>query len=404
MRLRLLLGLSLLVAPSMAISACVGDTPVVPPPGSDAGGQDSTPAQDSAPSGDGACEAGFTTCGGGGTCATKLADDPLNCGACDHSCGGGACFAGACQAVAIASGLDSPAASEIAIDDTFVYFPAALENGVTTASVYKVPKAGGADASSSAVTLFVGPASQQVRGITVRNTDVLWTTNGISAGSGKVQFVPRIGGATQDIAVGENAPFGLAADANDVYWVATGAPAAVRKKALPAGAATTIIPSLANPTHIATNGTNLYYVEKGAVTMATVAGASPTIVAGTSGDIIGNIFVTPTAIFWSNYYTTHEILTASLSGTNPKSLYTGPSAAMYVTADAQNAYAVFQGTLPAQFKDGVLVKIPLNGVDKPVTIATFSRPQAVAIDASSIYVTGSSFNVAKSGTVWRLAK
>lgn len=351
---------------------------------------------------DAGCEAGFATCGGGSACATNLSSDSANCGACNHSCKGGACFSGVCQPFAIASGLDAPQASEIAIDDTYVYFSAALLNGVTTSTLYRVAKAA-ADASGSSTPLFVGPASQSVRGVALRATDVFWTVNGISANTGKVQFVPRAGGAAMDFATGESSPYGLATDNVAVYWLATGGTPAVRKKPIN-GSATTIVGSIANPTRIATNGASVYYAANGIVSMASVVGANPTVIAGTGGNIISKIFLTSTAMYWSNYYNTNEILTATLAGTNAKTLYTGASAAMSVAVDADNAYAVFQGTPPAQFKDGVLVKIPLNGMDKPAVIATISFPQAVAVDADSIYVTGSSYNVAKTGTLWRVAK
>jgi hypothetical protein len=44
--------------------------------------------------------------------------DPLNCGACGESCGGGACVMGECQAATLATGQDKP--SGIAVDATHI--------------------------------------------------------------------------------------------------------------------------------------------------------------------------------------------------------------------------------------------------------------------------------------------
>jgi hypothetical protein len=63
--------------------------------------------------------------------------DPNNCGSCGHSCLGGACVAGVCQPVVLASGV---CPTSIAVDDTSVYF---THDVLGSWAVESVPKAGG---------------------------------------------------------------------------------------------------------------------------------------------------------------------------------------------------------------------------------------------------------------------
>jgi hypothetical protein len=62
-----------------------------------------------------------------------LGNDPSNCGVCGHSCLGGACVAGACQPVRLAS---AGSVGGIALDDGFVYY-------AETNTISRVPIAGG---------------------------------------------------------------------------------------------------------------------------------------------------------------------------------------------------------------------------------------------------------------------
>jgi hypothetical protein len=65
-----------------------------------------------------------------------VASDPSNCGACGHSCQGGACLAGACQPVMLATPSGGHTIQDLAIDDTSVYW------GEMVSGVGQVSKAG----------------------------------------------------------------------------------------------------------------------------------------------------------------------------------------------------------------------------------------------------------------------
>src|SRR5262245_28739027 len=56
-----------------------------------------------APSSDASSEGGTTLGDSGLACVADLKADPANCGACGHSCLGGACAGGVCRPVVLAS-------------------------------------------------------------------------------------------------------------------------------------------------------------------------------------------------------------------------------------------------------------------------------------------------------------
>jgi hypothetical protein len=126
------------------------------------------------------CNAGFAHCGSTNAtgCETSLDKDPLNCGACGHSCLGGACTKGKCEPFQLAS-TSQP--SGLAVDKTHVYFAAPSLNKINRvqhdgtcmpASPCPQPFAG-ADVGDTDATAFAqtrGPSA-----IVSDGTNVFWT-------------------------------------------------------------------------------------------------------------------------------------------------------------------------------------------------------------------------------------
>lgn len=74
---------------------------------------------------DQACSAGECLCTTLTQCGSACVDldaDPDHCGACDHSCLGGLCIGGECQPVEVVGGLAGSAPSQLALDDTHLYW------------------------------------------------------------------------------------------------------------------------------------------------------------------------------------------------------------------------------------------------------------------------------------------
>lgn len=78
-----------------------------------------------------------------GTCV-DLAGDGANCGACGHDCGGGACSAGQCQALVVASGLGEPRVVALGDGELFV--------ATASGQIYRGPASGGSP------SVFLGSA------------------------------------------------------------------------------------------------------------------------------------------------------------------------------------------------------------------------------------------------------
>ena len=69
--------------------------------------------------------------------------DTKNCGRCDHSCLGGACTAGVCQAVELASVAGAPM-TRIAVSEQHVFASTGIRLTSESGGVWRIPKAGGA--------------------------------------------------------------------------------------------------------------------------------------------------------------------------------------------------------------------------------------------------------------------
>jgi hypothetical protein len=153
--------------------------------------------------------------------ASDPSSDPGNCGACGHDCLGGGCDGGVCQPVKI--GVNIAEIQGIAVDDDSVYI-SQFNNGILS----KVPKTG-------------GPVQQLFKG----GNPWLVAVAGPNAyasgrGAGEVLYVEKDGGlpAGVDAGLGTTASdagwagnvgalaiapagaivYGIAADANYVYW------------------------------------------------------------------------------------------------------------------------------------------------------------------------------------------
>jgi hypothetical protein len=89
-----------------------------------------------------------------GDVCTSLENDPEHCGACDHSCQGGACAGGRCQPVVLGTGFTSPSA--VALSETHVYFRDTATGG---GRILRIAKSGGvAEVVAQGVSNLAGVA------------------------------------------------------------------------------------------------------------------------------------------------------------------------------------------------------------------------------------------------------
>lgn len=111
------LALPALLLALASAPACTGDDPTVTGTTGADGGDASTGTTDGPSSSDTsvpgdanapACKAPLADCNGDGTCDTSIDNDPKNCGACGHDCGGGTCGGGKCQPQTLMDKLANP--------------------------------------------------------------------------------------------------------------------------------------------------------------------------------------------------------------------------------------------------------------------------------------------------------
>ncbi|HZU85424.1 MAG TPA: hypothetical protein VE987_20980 [Polyangiaceae bacterium] len=143
-----------------------------------------------------------------------LGSDPHNCGACGHDCLGGACDAGACQPVMLATGLGG--VQHMAIDADNLYVTRWNGSDETDGSIIQIPKNGGL--SNRLTQWQVNPD-----GIAVDDTYVYWANFGpASGGAGSVAKVVKSGGTATVVAAGQSSnghgSFVVAVDGTSIYW------------------------------------------------------------------------------------------------------------------------------------------------------------------------------------------
>ncbi|HMG57155.1 MAG TPA: hypothetical protein VK601_26830, partial [Kofleriaceae bacterium] len=152
-------------------------------------------------------DAGSTTGSdaGSSTCSSQidLTSDPDNCGACGHSCNGGACQASLCQPVALAIGQNNP--QGIAVDTGNVYWTSG------DGTVQRMAIAGGAP-----TTLASGQTSPF--GVAVDATRVYWTNKAGAGSGGAVMSVLIAGGGQQTLASAQGAPDRVIVTGGALYW------------------------------------------------------------------------------------------------------------------------------------------------------------------------------------------
>lgn len=127
-----------------------------------------------------ACGTGFVCANGTCTCSKKLCGaacvdvqtDASNCGECGHGCQGGACTAGKCKPVLVASNLDSTT-SIIGIDGQYVYYQdnGLASQGDTSFDARRVSKSA---TNGSGTLIYTGTYRDQFHGVV--GTSLLMTS------------------------------------------------------------------------------------------------------------------------------------------------------------------------------------------------------------------------------------
>jgi hypothetical protein len=192
------------------------------------------------------CDAATTKCGD--KCAV-LGGDGEHCGACDHSCGGGACLKGTCQAVAVVQGLSATHAFDVG-PNILVYSAGndvascALPAGCTNAQPKKIAE-----------------GYQDMNDVALGDNEVFWiSASPINTDSRNVRRCPLDGcvGTPANLGVLDSSVSitNLARSGNILTWHAGNGK--IQSYTLPSGPLATVL-TTSDTTMVATDGTSIYY-------------------------------------------------------------------------------------------------------------------------------------------------
>lgn len=300
-----------------------------------------------------------------GTCLDVSAD-PANCGACGHDCLGGACSAGACQPIVLAS------ASE-AVDAANVYW-------VTYwGSLWKVPLGGG-DATEM-VHLESSPPGG-LASIAVHGGKVYWT----SSVDTTVRSIPTVGGEVTALTSQAGILYTIAANDTGVYWGYSPVQAKILRLA-PGATSPTLVALKVNRTKIAVDQTHVYYGHDtlDALMKAPIGGGEAIELAKNAP--AHKLVVDAKSIYWTSGNVTGidvgkgKVSRMPLAGGTPVVLAEGLNWPAGIATDAENVYFTDR-------HDGKVMRVPLAGGPVVVLAEQQYSSLAVVLDDKAIYWIG----------------
>jgi hypothetical protein len=308
----------------------------------------------------------LTSCAG--VCVDP-ASDPNNCGACGHSCQGGACMGATCQPLTLAAGLPGPA--YLAADGTNVYF--ANFNGGVNGSVMAVPVSGGMP-----TTLAAGQT--QIGNIAVDSTSIYWLDATVYGGPGEVMKLPLAGGMPTTLYSGAVTASGIALDATSVYFFAD---SHLFKLPLAGGTAFMLGTDTSHPQDLALSGGYAYWL--GVASDNTGTMAQVPLGGGTSGSLVLSGLNNPqamaadsTGIYWTDYGDGYVLKVAVLPTGPALTRIAGDQKGPYsIAVDATNAYWT-------NLVEGSVMYAPITG-GIPATLVANAGATRLAIDTTSVY-------------------
>lgn len=316
-------------------------------------------------------------------CGADLQTAADHCGACNHSCLGGACVGGQCQPILLAANQGSPYG--IAVDEAHVYW-----TNLRAKTVVKIAKNG-----DPKTRLQVSGGEGDPRFLALDDTNVYWT----EWGRGRVVTAAKSGGAQRVLVSDQAQPWEIAADATHVYFGSS--TDGTVKRVTKDGTSLETIATGADAGAIAVDDENVYWTERQGGTAGTVRRWSKReplgrfVVLATNQSRPSGIAVDREAIFWTTFNggTINMLAKSAAPLSPPTELARGQYTALGIALDSDWIYfASRSGHTVSRVsrRGGQVVNLPVGHTRGPIR---------VVVDARALYWTGS-----ESSGVFKLAK
>jgi hypothetical protein len=329
-------------------------------------------------------------------CSQDLSSDGLNCGACGHSCLGGACSGGTCQPVVLASGQSN--ANAIAVGGGYVYW-----TEFAAGAVKRCPVTG----CGSKAEIVAQVAGSYTMGLAIDTTTAYFSAKlSSNVVAGTIYAVP-LDGSSQPIpiATSQDHPVWLTIDQTNVYWANWGDGRIMYCHRGNCGTPTTLHTQTGGPNSgpngLASTGTSVYWVsDDGNARYCSLAScATPTVFA--TGQLAPTgIAVDATSTYWANQGS-NNVMKCLLSGcgNNPTPVASNEAGAYAVAVDSSGIYWT-------DASGGLVRTCPTSGCGSgPTTLASkLVQPANIALDTDAVYVAVYGTAGQTDGAVVKIAK
>ena len=273
--------------------------------------------------------------------------------------------------------------ADVEVDDSFVYFTDSL------GGVFRLNKDGSGDAQ------LLGTVPDFVTVLTLDGTSVYALTINIDGELGSLWSIPKAGGTPKQLAGSILTPFEMAFDATNVYWVSVGTPAGdffladgkVERVKKDGTGRTTLASNLNLPTHVATDGTTVYFTESGLSPASSSAGLRSVPAAGgavtklTSGTGAVGVTLAGSDIYFSNLdpITGGELLRMPKSGGSATSLEKGLDVVTHIVIRDDRVYYFNSDDVWS------IEYVPVAGGTRKLVIGGDFVTEEFALDDCSVY-------------------
>ncbi|HZO16991.1 MAG TPA: hypothetical protein VFB62_27130 [Polyangiaceae bacterium] len=330
--------------------------------------------------------------GGGGACDADLLIDPHHCGACGHSCLGGECIDGECQAIVIFENPSTGAHgtfSDIVVDAGRLYFIdiGDQDQAIGTGAVWSTTLDG-----TDALRLDT-PGTTEPQAMALSSSDVFWTSV-----EGDVKRVPKSGGTTDTL--GSGMPTGLrgiAVAGGDLFYADV---YDILRIELSSGSLSDVVYEEGYPQQMAIDGADLYYTADGGRVARVPTDGSSLPEDLTSPQINPRaIALDATHVYWTAGDGIWRV--AKTSGAQAEHLFTiedpldfGP---WDIAVDDTHVYWTNWGPClqsmgcaarpPSDELHGRVSRIPKAGGEREILAEGFLLPTGIALDDVAVYWT-----------------